>query len=79
MFKSACDTMKKSILLSAILIASGSALEVLALFLSFESMVPALFIYGGFAAISLGIVLMLLTLVATLLPGVNERLSSCQH
>jgi len=79
MFTSACDLMKKSIILSALLMLVGSVLEVAALFLSFETIVPVLFIYGGFAAISLGLILLLVIMIAVILPNVSKRLNACQH
>lgn len=79
MIKSACDFMKKSIILSALLMLVGSILEVVALFLSFETMIPVLLIYGGFVAISLGLILLLAILIAVIIPNVSKRLSACQH
>ena len=79
MIKSACDFMKKSIRLSALLMRVGAILEVVALFLSFDTIIPVLFIYGGFAAISLGLILLLAILIAVIIPKVSKRLSACQH
>ena len=79
MFKSACDAMKKSIMLSAVLVVTGVILEIIAQFLTLESMIPAVFTYGGFIVMSLGLFLMLGTLLVTLLPFINRRLNGCQH
>jgi len=79
MIKSACNAMKKSIMLSAALLVTGVVLEIIAQFLALETMIPVIFTYGGFMAISLGLLIILATLVAIMLPKVNQHLDSCQH
>lgn len=79
MFKSACDVMKKSIILSVLLMLLGSVLEAGALFLSLETSIPVFLIYGGLAAIFLGLILLLVILFAVMLPNVSKRLSACQN
>lgn len=79
MFKSACDAIKKSVMLSAFFLTIGALLEIAAQFLTLESMVPVFFAYAGVMAIFLGLVGMLGTLVAVLIPTINQRLKACQH
>jgi len=56
MFKSACDVVKKSVMLSAFFLTIGALLEVAAQLLTVESMVPIFFAYAGVFAIFLGFV-----------------------
>ncbi len=79
MGKSACNVMNKSIMISVIFLSVGILLEIIAQFLSFESMVPALFTYIGFFAIFLGLSIITGTIIAILIPKVNHYLDSCQH
>ncbi|MCU7835036.1 MAG: hypothetical protein KZQ83_07230 [gamma proteobacterium symbiont of Taylorina sp.] len=79
MIKSACDVMKKSIMISAILLFAGTSLEVVARFISYESILPVIFIYTGFFAISFALMIVLATFIAIMIPKVNQRLDSCQH
>ena len=79
MIKSACSAMKKSIIISATLLITGVFLEVIAQFLSLETMVPVLFTYGGFFAIALGITIFLATMIVIMVPKVNQQLDTCQH
>jgi len=79
MIKSACNIMKKSIIVSIVFLSTGILLEIIAQFLSFESLVPALFTYVGFFAIFLGLSIILATIIAVLIPKVNKHLDSCQH
>jgi len=79
MIKSACDVMKKSILLSATLLVVGVILEIIAQFLSFETIFPVIFTYGGFLAISLGVLIVLVTFAAIMVPKINQHLDACQH
>ena len=79
MFKSACDVMKKSVVFSASLLMSGVLLEIIAQFLSLNSMVPIFFAYAGVFAIGLGALVLLGTFIAIMLPNVNQQLKTCQH
>ena len=79
MLKSACNAMKKSIMTSAILVTVGIILEIIAQFLTLESVTPALFTYGGFLFIALGLVVFLITMIVITLPQVSQRLSACEH
>ena len=79
MIKSACNIMKKSVMLSAVFIVVGTILEIITQFLTFETIVPAIFTYGGLLIISLGIVIILVTAVAVMIPKVNRTLDICQH
>lgn len=79
MFKSTCDAIKKSVMLSAFFLTIGALLEIAAQFLTLESMVPIFFAYAGVMAIFLGLVGMLVTLVAVLIPTINQRLQACQQ
>lgn len=79
MIKSACDVMKKSIVLTVILLVTGTLLEVIAQFLSLETIAPVVFTYGGVFAISLGLIIFAATLIAIMIPKVNRHLDNCQH
>ena len=79
MFKSACDVMKKSVMLSALFLTVGALLEIAAQFLTLESMIPVYFAYAGVFAIFLGAIGMTAVLVAILIPTINQRLQGCQH
>ena len=79
MLKSACDVMKKSIVLTAALLLTGILLEIIAQFLSLETIAPVMFTYGGVFAISLGLIIFAATLIAIMIPKVNQSLDSCQH
>ncbi len=79
MFKSACDTVKISVMLSAFFLINGALLEIAAQFLTLDSMTPVFLAYAGVMAIFLGLVGLLGTLFAVMLPNVNQRLQACQH
>ncbi|MCP3850733.1 MAG: hypothetical protein GY694_10935 [Gammaproteobacteria bacterium] len=79
MFKSACDTVKISVMLSAFFLINGALLEMAAQFLTLDSMTPVFLAYAGVIAIFLGLVGLLGTLFAVMLPNVNQRLQACQH
>ncbi len=79
MFSSACDAMKKSVMLSAFFLTIGVLLEVVTQFLSLESMVPVYFAYAGVFAIFLGVVGIFTVSVAVMIPSISQRLQSCQH
>ena len=79
MFKSACDVMKKIVILSASLLLTGAVLEILAQLITTESMIPIFFAYAGVFAIGAGIVVLLGVFVAMMIPAVSQRLDACQH
>lgn len=79
MFNSACDAMKKSVMLSAFFLTIGALLEIAAQFLTLENMIPVYFAYAGVFAIFLGVVGIFATLVAIMIPKVNKHLQTCQH
>jgi len=79
MFKSACDVIKKSVMLSAFFLTIGALLEIAAQFLAPESMIPVFFAYAGVFAIFLGVLGILATFIAILIPKVNQHLQGCQH
>jgi len=79
MFKSACDVVKKSVILSALLLTTGALLEVGAKFLSFESIIPVYFAYAGIFIMFIGVFVLFITLIAVLIPKVNQHLQACQH
>jgi len=79
MFKSACDVVKKSVILSALLLVAGALLEVGSMFLSLESTLPVYFAYAGILAMFIAVLVLFITLIAVLIPKVNQHLQSCQH
>ena len=79
MFKSACDVVKKSVILSASLLTIGALLEIVANFLTLESSIPVYFAYAGIFAMFFGILVLFITLFAVLIPKVNQHLQACQH
>ena len=79
MIESACSIMKKSIVLTAVLLLTGTLLGIIAQFLSLETIAPVVFTYSGVFAISLGLIIFAATLIAIMIPKVNQHLDSCQH
>jgi len=79
MFKSACDVVKKSVMLSASLLFVGALLEIGAIFLTLESTIPVYFAYAGILAMFIAVLVLFMTLIAVLIPRVNQHLQSCQH
>lgn len=79
MFKSACDVIKKMVMLSAFFLTIGALLEIAAQLLILESMLPIFFAYAGVLALSLGFVGIITTLIAVMIPKVNQQLQHCQH
>lgn len=79
MFKSACDVMKKAMMASILLITTGIFIEIVTKFLVFSGIFPDLIDYSGLYAVFLGIIGIVLALVISLIPRVNDQLKSCQH
>lgn len=79
MFKSACDVVKMSVLLSAFFLTVGALLEIAAQLLTLDTIIPVYFAYTGIFAILMGVFVLFITLIAVLLPKVNKSLHSCQH
>jgi hypothetical protein len=79
MFNSACNTVKKSIMLSILFLTIGVLLEIVAQILTLENMIPVYFAYAGIFAIFIGIVGIIATLIAVMIPKVNRHLQECQH
>ncbi len=79
MFKSACDVVTKSVILAAFFFAIGVTLEIVAQFLTLEGVIPAYFAYMGIIAMFMGLIILLATLIAVMVPKVNQHLQACQH
>ena len=79
MFKSACDTMKKLVVLSASLMLTGIFLEIIAQLATYETVLPVYFAYAGVFAIGLGLIVLISVFLAMMIPAVNHRLDTCQH
>ncbi len=79
MFKSACDVIKKMVMLSAFFLTIGALLEIAAQFLILESMLPIFFAYAGVLSLFLGFIGIITTLIAVMIPKVNQQLQHCQH
>lgn len=79
MIKSACSVMKKTVIFSMSLIAIGSLFEVVALLMNLTSVFPATFTYLGLGFILLGVIGLVATTVAIMLPWVSKQLDACQH
>jgi len=79
MFKSICDIIKKSALASASFLAIGVILETAAQLLTLENMLPIFFAYAGVMAIFIGAVGLIGTLIAVMIPKINQQLQACQH
>jgi len=79
MFKSACDAVKKSVILVAFFFALGATLEIVAQFLTLEGVIPVYFAYMGIIAIFVGLIILVATLIAVMIPKVNQHLQACQH
>lgn len=71
--------MRKAVVSSLALIAAGSLLVLLALLVPLQSVVPVVLTSAGFMAIFAGVVVMLITVIAVILPRVSSRLELCQH
>lgn len=79
MFISACDTMRKVVILSASLFLIGILLEIMTQLITFESMISVFFAYAGIFAIGLGLVILLGVFIAMMIPAVSHHLDACQH
>ena len=79
MDKSACNVMKLAAISSAALILVGSILVLFAQQLSFGTVLPAILTSMGFLSIIVGVVFLLGTAVAVMLPYVSRQLDLCQH
>ena len=79
MFNSACDAVKKAIMLSAFFLINGALFEIAAQFLTLESMAPVFLAYAGVMAIFLGLVGFVATFIAVMIPQINQHLEACQH
>ena len=71
--------MRKAVVSSLALFAAGSLLVLLALLVPLQSVVPVVLASAGFMAIFAGVVVMLITVIAVILPRVSSRLELCQH
>ncbi|MCP4074973.1 MAG: CD36 family protein [Gammaproteobacteria bacterium] len=79
MIKSACFLMKKAAASSVFLIVAGTLLVLISQFINLTTVVPAIFSYVGFILIVAGLLIMLITTVAILLPRISRQLEQCQH
>lgn len=79
MIKSACKLMKLAAVSSAALMVAGGLLVLVAQQISLESTLPAIFISLGFFSIIAGLLVLVGTTVAVMLPTVSRRLDLCQH
>lgn len=79
MTKSACHIMKSAAISSAALMVAGGLLVLVAQYLSLGSVLPAIFISLGFFSIITGLLVLVGTIVAVMLPTVSRQLDLCQH
>jgi len=79
MIQSACNLMKIATVSSVAFIVAGSLLVLVAQQLSLETVLPAIFTSLGFFSIISGMLAMIGTAVAAMLPKVSRKLDLCQH
>lgn len=79
MIKSACHLMKTAAVTSATFIILGGLLVLAAQHLPLENVLPATIIAVGFISIAAGVLVMLGTVIAVMLPSVSRQLDLCQH
>lgn len=79
MIKSACKRMKMAAVSSVGFIFVGSLLVLIAQQLSLETALPAALTTLGFFSILAGLLVMVITAVAIMLPSISRRLDLCQH
>jgi len=79
MIKSACNLMKKATTSSISLVLAGSVLVLLSKLIVLDTMLPSITSYAGFILIFAGVLLMLLTMGAVMVPKISQRLEQCQH
>ncbi|MCU0833748.1 MAG: hypothetical protein MUC77_04820 [Chromatiaceae bacterium] len=70
-----CKRMRGAVILSALLLLTGLALETLAQLTGLAIPTSHLALFAVLAAVGI----LALTLVASLLPGAAQRLNECQH
>lgn len=79
MIKSACDLMKRAVVLSVMFIAGGSLFVLMAQLLPLETMVPVIFTYLGLFSMFAGVLVIFVTIMAIMMPKVSRQLDLCQH
>ncbi len=79
MIKSACYLMKKAAASSATFIVLGGIIVLISQLLNLGTVAPAILSYLGFISVFVGLLIMLITLLALMLPKVSQRLEQCQH
>ncbi len=79
MIQSACNLMKVATVSSVVFIVAGSLLVLAAQQLSLETVLPAIFTSLGFISIMTGMLVMIGTAAAVMLPNVSRKLDLCQH
>lgn len=79
MIKSACNLMKRTVVLSVTFIAGGSLLVLMAQLLSLETMTPVVFTYLGLFSMFAGVLIIFATIIAIMVPRVSRQLDLCQH
>ena len=79
MIKSACNLMKKATTSSISLVLAGSLLVLLSKIIALDTMLPSMMSYTGFISIFAGVVLMLITMAAVMVPKISHSLDQCQH
>ena len=79
MIKSACKLMKLAAVSSAAFMVAGGLLVLVAQQISLESALPAILTSLGFFSIVAGLLVLVGTVVAVMLPTVSRQLDLCQH
>ncbi len=79
MIKSACNLMRRAVVLSAAFIVGGGLLLLVVQLLSLEAMASVVFNYLGLFSILAGILMFFATIIAIMVPKVNRQLDACQH
>jgi hypothetical protein len=71
--------MKKSIVISGVMLLIGSLLEVSVLLFNPDNIFEILLVYSGFGFLLSGVLLLTVTFLTVMVPSVNEKLNDCQH
>jgi len=79
MIKSACNLMKISAVSSVAFILVGSLLVLVAQQLPLETVLPAIVTSLGFLSVIAGMLVMVGTIIAVMLPYISHQLDLCQH
>lgn len=79
MITSACIVMRNTAISAISLVGAGSLLVLLAQLMTLQTALPVFISYLGLFSIFIGMVTMVATMLAILLPAVSRRLDLCEY